>query len=142
MKISLAQLWVQDQDEALDFYTCKLGMETRTDVTMPEFGGFRWLAVGPVAQPDMAIVLMAMPSPPVADKETAAQIRDLTAKGYTGQLFLATDDIRAAVKELAEHGIEFTEELQERSYGIDAAFRDPSGNHIRITQNMSYQPPK
>lgn len=134
MKISSVQLWVHDQDAALDFYTRKLGMEVRSDVTVAEMGNFRWLAVGPVGQPDVAIVLTAIPGAPVMDAETADQVRDLTAKGFAGNIFLTTDDIRATHKELVDRGIEFAGEPTEQPYGIDASFRDPSGNHIRIAQ--------
>jgi catechol 2,3-dioxygenase-like lactoylglutathione lyase family enzyme len=74
IKIATAQLWVHDQDEALAFYTEKVGMEVRADVTVPELGNFRWLTVGVAGQPDFAIVLMAIPGPPVMDAETADQI--------------------------------------------------------------------
>ncbi|GAA2622823.1 VOC family protein [Actinomadura fulvescens] len=133
MKIANAQLWVHDQDEALAFYTRKLGMEVRVDVTIPEMG-FRWLTVGPVGQPDVAIVLMAVPGPPVMDAATNEQVRDLMAKGFAGTVFLATDDCRAAFEELTGRGVEFVEEPGERPYGVDSAFRDPSGNHIRLTE--------
>ena len=73
IRIANAQLWVHDQDEALAFYTQKVGMEVRADVTLPELGGFRWLSVGPAGQPDMAIALMAIPGPPVMDTDTAEQ---------------------------------------------------------------------
>jgi catechol 2,3-dioxygenase-like lactoylglutathione lyase family enzyme len=85
IKIANAQLWVHDQDEALAFYTQKLGMEVRADVTVAEMGNFRWLAVGPAGQPDIAIVLMAIPGPPVMDSETAGDVRDLMAKGFAGR---------------------------------------------------------
>jgi uncharacterized glyoxalase superfamily protein PhnB len=133
-KLSTAQLWVHDQDEALEFYTTKLGMEVRSDVTLPELGNFRWLTVGPPSQPDIAIVLMAIPGPPVMDAETAEQVRDLMAKGFAGTVFLTTDDCRASVDELKKRGVEFTEEPEERPYGIDSGFRDPSGNSFRLTQ--------
>ena len=133
-KIGNAQLWVQDQDEALAFYTEKLGMEVRSDVTLPEMGNFRWLAVGPAGQPDIAIVLMAIPDPPVMDAETAEQVRNLMAKGFAGTIFLTTDDCYAAYEELKGRGVEFVEEPEERPYGIDSSFRDPSGNHLRLTQ--------
>ena len=81
IKIANAQLWVHDQDEALAFYTQKLGMEVRADVTLPEMGNFRWLTVGPAGQPDVAIVLMAIPGPPVMDAETAEQIREPHGQG-------------------------------------------------------------
>jgi predicted enzyme related to lactoylglutathione lyase len=134
IRIANAQLWVHDQDEALAFYTQKLGMDVRTDVTVAEMGNFRWLAVGPAGQPDVAIVLMAIPGPPVMDAETAEQVRNLMAKGFAGTIFLATDDARAAYEELKGRGVEFVEEPEERPYGIDSSFRDPSGNHIRLTQ--------
>jgi catechol 2,3-dioxygenase-like lactoylglutathione lyase family enzyme len=133
-KITTVQLWVNDQDEALDFYTGKLGMEVRSDVTLPEMGDFRWLTVGPAGQPDIAIVLMAIPGPPVMDEPTAGQVRELMSKGFAGTVFLTTDDVRAEYEELRGQGIEFTEAPEERPYGIDSAFRDPSGNHIRLTQ--------
>jgi catechol 2,3-dioxygenase-like lactoylglutathione lyase family enzyme len=134
MKIANAQVWVHDQDEALAFYTDKLGMEVRADVTLPEMGDFRWLAVGPPGQEDFALVLMAIPGPPVFEPETAAQIRELMGKGVTGGIFITTDDCRASYEELKARGVEFTEEPEERPYGIDAGFRDPSGNAFRLTQ--------
>ena len=134
MRIATTQVWVHDQEEALEFYTKKLGMEVRSDVTMPEMGDFRWLAVGPPGQDDIAIVLMAIPGPPVFDAETAEQIRTLLAKGGTSGVFLVTDDCQQAYKELSSRGVEFQESPEERPYGIDAGFRDPSGNNFRLTQ--------
>jgi len=134
IRIAHAQLWVNDQDEALEFYTQKLGMEVRSDVTLPEMGNFRWLTVGPAGQPDVAITLMAIPGPPVMDEETGDQVRKLLAKGFAGTVFLATDDCRASYEELKGRGVEFVEEPEERPYGIDSSFRDPSGNHLRLTQ--------
>jgi catechol 2,3-dioxygenase-like lactoylglutathione lyase family enzyme len=134
IKISTAQLWVNDQDEALAFYTQKLGMEVHSDVTVPELGNFRWLTVGPAGQTDVSIVLMAIPGPPVMDAETADEVRNLMAKGFAGTVFLTTEDCRAEYEELKGRGVEFSEEPEERPYGIDSAFRDPSGNHIRLTQ--------
>jgi predicted enzyme related to lactoylglutathione lyase len=129
-----AQLWVHDQDEALAFYTQKLGMEVRADATLPEMGDFRWLTVGPAGQPDIAIVLMAIPGPPVMDEATADEVRNLMGKGFAGTIFLTTDDIQASYAELKGRGVEFTEEPEERPYGIDSGFRDPSGNNFRLTQ--------
>ena len=134
IKISTAQLWVHDQDEALAFYTEKLGMEVRSDVTMPEMGNFRWLTVSPQDQEDVAIVLMAVPGAPVMDDATAQQVRELTAKGFAGTVFLTTEDVRADYDTLKSRGVEFTEAPEERPYGIDCGFRDPSGNHFRLTQ--------
>jgi catechol 2,3-dioxygenase-like lactoylglutathione lyase family enzyme len=134
LRIATTQLWVHDQDEALDFYTQKLGLEVRADVTMAELGGFRWLTVGAPGQTGPDIVLMAIPGPPVMDEDTAAQVRDLMAKGFAGTVFLTTDDIRRDYEELRRHGVEFAEEPEERPYGIDTGFRDPSGNSIRLAQ--------
>jgi catechol 2,3-dioxygenase-like lactoylglutathione lyase family enzyme len=134
IKISSAQLWVHDQDAALAFYTRKLGFEVRADVTIDEMGDFRWLTVGPAGQPDIAITLMAIPGPPVMDDASAEQVRGLMAKGFAGTFFLETDDCRASYEELKARGVEFTEEPEERPYGIDSGFRDPSGNSFRLTQ--------
>ena len=134
IRIANAQLWVHDQDEALAFYTKKLGMEVRADVTLAELGDFRWLTVGPAGQPDVAIVLMAIPGPPVMEAETAEQVRELMGKGFAGTIFLTTDDCRASYDELKGRGVTFVEQPEERPYGIDSAFRDPSGNNIRLTQ--------
>jgi len=132
IRIATAQLWVHDQDEALAFYTSKVGMEVRADVTLAELGDFRWLTVGPVAQPDVAIALMAIPGPPVMDSETAEQVRGLMAKGFAGTIFLETEDCNASYEELKGRGVEFSEPPEERPYGIDCSFRDPSGNSIRL----------
>ena len=134
MHIANTQLWVHDQDEALAFYTEKLGFEVRSDVTMAEMGDFRWLTVGAPGQDDVAIVLMAIPGPPVMDAETAEQVRTLMGKGFAGTVFLETDDCQAAYEELRARGVEFTEAPEERPYGIDSGFRDPSGNSFRLTQ--------
>jgi uncharacterized glyoxalase superfamily protein PhnB len=134
IRIANAQLWVHDQDEALAFYTEKLGFEVRTDATLPELGNFRWLTVSPAGQPDVAIVLMAIPGPPVMDEEVANQVRSLMATGFAGTVFLTTEDCQASYEELKSRGVEFTEEPEERPYGIDSGFRDPSGNSFRLTQ--------
>ena len=134
IKLSNSQLWVHDQDEALAFYTDKLGWEVRADVTVPELGNFRWLTVGPPAQPDIAVTLMAIPGPPMMDAASARELRDLLGKGFAGTLFLTTDDVHASYEELKARGVEFLEEPEERPYGIDSGFRDPSGNQFRLTQ--------
>jgi uncharacterized glyoxalase superfamily protein PhnB len=134
IRIANAQLWVHDQDEALAFYTEKVGMEVRADVTLPEMGDFRWLTVGPPGQEDFAIVLMAIPGPPLMDDVTHEQVKALMAKGFAGTVFLTTDDCRASYEQLAARGVEFSELPEERPYGIDSGFRDPSGNSLRLTQ--------
>ena len=138
IKLSNTQLWVHDQDEALAFYTDKLGWEVRADVTVPELGNFRWLTVGPPAQQDIAVTLMAIPGPPLMDPASAKQLRDLLGKGFAGTLFLTTDDVHASYEELKARGVEFLEEPEERPYGIDSGFRDPSGNQFRLTQVREY----
>jgi predicted enzyme related to lactoylglutathione lyase len=90
--------------------------------------------VGPPGQEDVSVVLMAIPGEPMVDKATQAQIGDLAAKGYAGTVFLTTDDCRADYQRLVDRGVEFSETPEERPYGIDAGFRDPSGNAIRLTQ--------
>jgi catechol 2,3-dioxygenase-like lactoylglutathione lyase family enzyme len=127
-------VWVHDQNEALGFYTKKLGMELRDDVTVAEMGNFRWLTVGLPGQPEVALALMAVPGPPVFDTDTADQLKVLLAKGAAGGLFFATDDCQASYQELKSRGVEFTEEPSKHPYGIDAAFRDPSGNQVRVVQ--------
>jgi uncharacterized glyoxalase superfamily protein PhnB len=134
IRISNVQLWVHDQEEALEFWTKKLGFEVRSDVTLPEMGAFRWLTVGPAGQDDVSITLMAIPGAPVMDTDTQEEVRNLMSKGFAGTVFLTTDDCRASYEELKARGVEFVEEPEERPYGIDAGFRDPSGNHIRLTQ--------
>jgi uncharacterized glyoxalase superfamily protein PhnB len=134
MKIANAQLWVHDQEEALAFYTEKLGFEVRSDVTLPEMGDFRWLTVSPPGQEDVAVVLMAIPGPPMMDEDTTRQVEALMAKGFAGTVFLTTDDCRGDYEQLRSRGVEFTETPEERPYGIDCGFRDPSGNSIRLTE--------
>jgi catechol 2,3-dioxygenase-like lactoylglutathione lyase family enzyme len=136
-QLSYVQVWVHDQDEALRFYTEKLGMELREDVTVPEMGNFRWLSVGVPGQDDVAITLMDIPGPPVFEEETRQKIQDLLARGASGGLFFTTDDAQTAYEELKNRGVEFTQEPTEQPYGIDAGFRDPSGNHFRMTQSRS-----
>jgi catechol 2,3-dioxygenase-like lactoylglutathione lyase family enzyme len=132
-QLTHAQVWVDDQDEALAFYTEKLGMELREDVTVPEMDNFRWLSVGVPGQ-DVSITLMAVPGPPVFEEETRQQILALLAKGASGGLFFSTDDVQASYKELKKRGVEFAQEPTEQPYGIDAGFRDPSGNSFRMAQ--------
>jgi catechol 2,3-dioxygenase-like lactoylglutathione lyase family enzyme len=133
-QITNATVWVHDQDEALAFYTEKLGLELREDITVPEMGNFRWLTVGIVGQPDFSIVLMAVPGPPVFDAETQKQLQAVVAKGAAGGLFFTADDVKETYEELKSRGVEFLQEPMEQPYGIDAGFRDQSGNHMRMSQ--------
>jgi len=133
IKVGSTQLWVHDQDAALEFYTKKVGFEVRQDVTLGEMGDFRWLTVAMPGQ-DFELVLMAIPGEPVMDEASAAEVRALMAKGFAGTLFLTTEDCRASFKELSGRGVEFNEEPADQPYGVDAGFRDPSGNSVRLTQ--------
>src|SRR5215210_4410709 len=108
IKISTTQLWVHDQDEALAFYTEKLGMEVRADVTVPEMGNYRWLTVGPPGQPEIAFILN-VPGPPVMDADAASQLLALIARGHASGFHFLTDDCHAAYEDLKSRGVEFTE---------------------------------
>jgi predicted enzyme related to lactoylglutathione lyase len=132
-KLSYSNIWVDDQEEALAFWVDKVGMELREDVTMPEMGNFRWLTVGVPGQ-DCGVVLMNVPGAPVFEAETVAQLKAVISKGAAGGVFFETDDCRATSEEMKSRGVEFTQEPFEQPYGIDAGFRDPSGNHHRLTE--------
>jgi len=134
LTLSTTQLWVHDQDEALAFWTDKVGLEVKEDVTVAEMGNFRWLAVGPRGQSGCAIVLMAIPGPPVMDEATREQVRELTSKGFTGAMFFTTQDAYAMYDQLVANGVEMTDKPTEQPYGIDFGFRDPSGNMVRVAQ--------
>jgi uncharacterized glyoxalase superfamily protein PhnB len=131
VKVANAQVWVHDQDEAVEFWTKKVGFEVRQDITMPELGGFRWVTVGAPGQ-DISIALIAIPGPPVMDEDTKKTVEELMAKGSAGSVFLTTDDVQASYEELEGRGVEFTEAPTEQPYGMDSEFRDPSGNRYRL----------
>ena len=139
IRIANAQFWVHDQEEALDFYTRTLGWEVRSDVTM-EAWNFRWLVVGPTAQPGVGLVLMPVPGPPMLDEASSEALLQLVAKGGGGTLFLETDDCAAAFEELSARGVAFSDPPTKQPYGIDTSFRDPSGNSIRLTQVLPFDP--
>ncbi len=143
-RMSHTTLHVLDQDSAKQFYTEKLGFEVRTDVTMGpvcEDGdtagadGFRWLTVGPKGQPDVEIILADCGMG--QDPATADQIRALVAKGALGTGVMATDDCRTTYEELSARGVVFLQEPAERPYGIEAVFRDDSGNWFSLTQGVA-----
>ena len=134
MKIATRSCGCRTRRRRSKFWTEKVGFEVRADVTMPEMGDFRWLTVSPPGQEDVSVVLMAVPGEPMIDPATQEQIRDLAAKGFAGTVFLTTEDCRADYERLVARGVEFSEAPEERPYGIDAGFRDPSGNAIRLTQ--------
>jgi catechol 2,3-dioxygenase-like lactoylglutathione lyase family enzyme len=134
--ITISHVWVLDQDEALDFYVGKLGLEVKNDIPL---GFMRWLTVGVPGQADREL-LLEVPGPPSVDEAAAHQIRELVTKGATGfTIGFATDDARKTYETLVAKGVEFTQEPVEQFYGIDIGLRDPFGNHIRISQPL---PPK
>ena len=137
LKIANAQFWVHDQDEALAFYTRTLGWDVQSDVTIAEMG-FRWLVVSPVGQPDVGLVLMSIPGPPMLDADSSSQLAELVAKGAGGTLFLTTDDCQATYDELSARGVVFNDPPTPQPYGIDTSFRDPSGNNIRLTEVLEF----
>src|SRR4051794_18660301 len=128
-KVSIFCMWVNDQDEAVAFYRDKLGFEVSNDVTME---GFRWVSVKPPNQ-DIEISLIEPTQSPIGP-ELTAQVQHVMAAGAMAGAILHTDDCRAAYQELSAKGVEFTEEPNERFYGVDAGFRDPSGNSWRLVQ--------
>ncbi|MCF7549231.1 VOC family protein [Pseudonocardia sp. WMMC193] len=131
-RMSHTCVWVLDQDSAKDFYTGKLGLEVRSDVVMgPEFGGSRWLTVGPPG--GVGEIILADPAMG-HDPTTAAQIRELVAKGALGMGVWATADCRATFAELSGRGVEFLQPPAERPYGVEAVFRDDSGNWFSLTE--------
>jgi predicted enzyme related to lactoylglutathione lyase len=139
IRIANTQFWVHDQDEALRFYTKTLGWEVRFDVTM-EAWNFRWLAVGPPGQDGVGLVLMPIPGPPMLEEQDSSALADLVAKGAGGTLFLETDDCKTAYDELSARGVKFSDPPAQKPYGIDTSFRDPSGNNIRLTQVLDFDP--
>lgn len=134
ISIASAQLWVRDQEEAVDYWTSKVGLEVRVDATLPELGGFRWVTVGSPGGGGTSIVLMKIPGEPMIDDQTKAQIEDLMSKGFAGTVFIGTDDCRSSYEEMKARGVEFTSEPEETPYGIDCGFTDPSGNSARLTE--------
>lgn len=139
IRIANAQFWVHDQDEALDFYTKVLGWQVRADVSMEEWQ-FRWLMVAPPGREEIGLVLMPVPGPPMLDEEGSRALSELVAKGAGGTLFLETDDCRASYEELSRRGVVFNDPPTVQPYGIDTSFRDPSGNNIRLTQVLEFDP--
>jgi catechol 2,3-dioxygenase-like lactoylglutathione lyase family enzyme len=129
--ITISHVWVLDQDEALDFYVGKLGLQVTNDMNL---GFMRWLTVGVPGQPGRDI-LLEIPGPPSMDEATGQQIRELVTKGATGfSVGFSTDDCQKTYETLLARGVEFTQEPVERDYGIDIGLRDPFGNHLRIAQ--------
>ncbi|MFF0062816.1 VOC family protein [Streptomyces sp. NPDC005279] len=130
--LAISTVWVLDQDRAKEFYTQKLGLEVRTDMTLGD-GGMRWLTVGAKDQPDVELTLM-VPGAPTMDPEAAEAMKTLVSKGVMGAGVLATDDIHGDCEKLKARGVEFLQPPQERPYGTEAILRDDSGNWYSFTQ--------
>jgi catechol 2,3-dioxygenase-like lactoylglutathione lyase family enzyme len=129
--INISGIFVLDQNEALDFYVGKLGLEVRQDM---DLGFMRWLTVGAPGDTGREI-LLELPGPPAYDEKITEQIRDLVTKGGTGfAAGFTTDDCKKTYEELKAKDVEFTQEPVEHFYGTDMGLRDPFGNHIRVTQ--------
>ncbi len=130
-QLTHSKIYVLDQDEALDFYVGKLGLEVKIDA---DLGFMRWLTVNVPGDHEHQI-LLDMPGPPALDEATAKQIRELVSKGGMGMVgIFAVDDIHETYEALLAKGVEFTEEPTERFYGTDCGLRDPFGNQLRIGQ--------
>ncbi len=134
--VSLATVWVNDQDDAKAFYVDKLGFVEAVDVSMGD--GYRWVTVVHPDHPELQLTLMR-PGPPL-DDEDAAAIQRMLDKGSLGAVGLATDDCRAAYESLSAQGVEFTQEPQERPYGVEAVLRDNSGNWLVLVEQREYSP--
>ena len=130
-KLTHATIYVLDQDRAKDFYVNKLGMECRDDARM---GDFRWLTVGPKAQPDVRIVLMPIAASPMLDAKHADALRALVAAGALGGGVLVTDDLRRDYEQLTAKGVEFPKPPTEEPYGFAAVFKDDSGNYFSFNE--------
>lgn len=129
--ITRSQLFVLDQDEALDFYVNKLGLEVSTDL---DLGFMQWLTVRVPGDPGREI-LLERPGPPAMDEATAAQVRELVTKGAMGGwLCITTPDAHGTFQTLKGRGVDITDEPSTKPYGIDFGVRDPFGNAIRIGQ--------
>jgi catechol 2,3-dioxygenase-like lactoylglutathione lyase family enzyme len=129
-RITHTGVWVHDLDQALAFYTEKLGFEVRYDIREETWA---WVVVAPPGS-DGAELTLNVPGPPFMDPDTARRVLELVGSGAIGGGILATDDCRGDFETLTARGVEFQQEPMERDYGVDAAFRDPSGNSWRMTQ--------
>jgi catechol 2,3-dioxygenase-like lactoylglutathione lyase family enzyme len=129
-KLTHTTIWVLDQDEALDFYTEKLGFEINTDAKLDDF---RWLTVSPPGQKDQQLILLE-PGPPMMDEESAEQVKALVAKGILGAAAFETSDCRGTYAQLSERGVTFLSEPTKRAWGTEATWRDNSGNWFSMTE--------
>ena len=132
-RMSHATIFVKNQNEALEFYRGKLGFKVHTDAMVGD--DFRWLTICTNDQPDFEIILMEPKAGPLMDEETSAQLRALVAKGVLGAGVFDTDDCRGTYNELKARGVEFLSEPAERPYGIEAVFKDNSGNWFSLSEH-------
>jgi catechol 2,3-dioxygenase-like lactoylglutathione lyase family enzyme len=131
-RLSHATIYVLDQDEALKFYRDKLGFEVRTDATMDN--GFRWLTVGAKTQPDLEIILMGLKESPMFPADRVHAIRKLVESGGMNSGAVDVDDCRETYEDLKAKGVEFLSPPTDRFYGIEAIFKDNSGNWFSMTE--------
>jgi catechol 2,3-dioxygenase-like lactoylglutathione lyase family enzyme len=137
-KMSHATIFVSNQEEALTFYRDKLGFQVHTDAMVG--ADFRWLTLNTADQPDFEIVLMEPKPGMLMDEATSNQLRAIMAKGVLGAGVFNTDDCMATYQELKDKGVQFVSEPAERPYGIEAVFKDNSGNWFSLTQpNQEHQ---
>ena len=137
-RLSHATIYVLDQESAKQFYVDKLGFDVGTDFTMD--GGFRWLTVRAPGQPDIEIILMPAGASPMMDVAVATKLQELVRAGALGTGVFATDDCQKTYEELMARGVEFIQPPTDQMYGIEATFRDDSGNWFSLTQPKAWQP--
>jgi predicted enzyme related to lactoylglutathione lyase len=135
--INITHIWVFDQNEALEFYVGKLGLEVSGDM---DLGEMRWLTVRVPGQVGRDI-LLERPGPPAVDPDAAGKIRELISKGASGfAAGFTTSNCQAVYEDLKAKGVEITQEPVEHFYGTDIGIRDPFGNHLRIVQLAENMP--
>jgi catechol 2,3-dioxygenase-like lactoylglutathione lyase family enzyme len=131
-RLSHVSVYVLNQDSAYDFYVNKLGFKVHTDAAMGP--GMRWLTVTPPDQPELEITLMPISAGMMFTEESAATMRDLVQKGTFGFGVFECKDLYATYEELKAKGVEFTKEPKQEFYGLEALFKDDSGNWFSLGQ--------
>ncbi len=135
--INISHIFVFDQDQAVDFYVGKLGLEVSNDL---DLGVMRWLTVRVPGDPTRDI-LLELPGPPGMDPKAGEQVRELVSKGASGfAVGFTTSNAKKTYDGLKAKGVEIADDLTERDYGTDFGIRDPFGNHIRIVQLAATSP--
>lgn len=132
--MSHVSIYVLNQDSAYDFYVNKLGFQVHTDAPMGE--GMRWLTVTPPEQPELEIILMPITEGMMFTKESATTMKELVKKGTFGFGVFECQDIYATYEELKAKGVEFTKEPKKEFYGVEALFKDDSGNWFSLGQKQ------